>query len=386
MRVNGARIRVLLVAALVTVASITPFIQFEDASAAQITARQLKLEKNSGVVNGGSAPSAVGGAGSVGTANHHFTFSIPTTASIRSFKFDYCTTASGTCTAPTDLTAASTTLGATVGLTSPTRTAAVSAPYVTVTANPSATVQITLDAIKNPSAINSTFFVRISTYTSSNATTGLTDTGVVAASTSRTLTVSGTMPEYLQFCTGEAITVTANIPDCSTATDGAIDFATEFSPSSTSVATSMMSAATNAISGYAITVTGTTLTSGSNTIPAQGTSAIAANTSRGTSKFAINLVANTTTTSTPAVGAALNPVSNGTDLRGLATAAYSTPDSYALDLTGATSIANSDNTTPGSAVPTNPQAYTVTYIANVSGIQPPGTYVATLNYVCTPTY
>jgi hypothetical protein len=263
-------------------------------------------------------------------------------------------------------------------------------PYLTRTASSlsAAAYTVQLNTITNPTAANATFFVRITTFTSTTATTGASDTGTVAASTTQTITVTGTMPEYLSFCTGGVITVTANIPICGSATSGAITFDQEFSPSDTSAATSMMAASTNAASGYVITATGTTLTSGANTIPTIGTSALAANTSRGTSKFGINLVANTSTAAGffPGTSANINPTSNGTNLRGLAAGAYSTADSFALDLTGATAIAKSDNTTPGTPAATDGQAFTVSYIANVSGIQAPGSYVATINYVCTPTF
>jgi hypothetical protein len=45
------------------------------------------------------------------------------------------------------------------------------------------------------------------------------------------------------------------------------------------------------------------------------------------------------------------------------------------------SVANSAN--GGTAGPTNAQIYTVSYIVNVAGNQPSGTYTATLTYICT---
>lgn len=372
MRVSGARTRVLLCLVLVF-ASVTSVLRFDTSYAAQITNRSLTLKQHTGTTTGGSAPG--------GVADHAFTFTIPTNTSIGSIQFNYCTTPTGSCTMPTGLvTTASTLSGLSGNITGWTLTNGTNgAPYITST--PAATTGVTTATVANvtnPTAANTTFFVRITTFTSTNATTGSTDSGVVAASTTTTIVITGVMPEYLQFCTGGTITGT----NCGSATAGTISFNQDFSSAATATATSMMTAATNGSFGYAITVTGTTLTSGSNTIPAIGTSSLNATTSQGTSKFGLNLVANTT----PSVGAAISPASNGTDLRALPTTAYSTANSFALDLTGATAIANSDNTTPGTSAPSNLQTYTVSYIANVSGIQQSGTYVATLNFVCTPTF
>lgn len=375
MRVSGVRTRVLLCLLLV-MASVVTVLTPSSAYAAQITTRSLTLKQQTGVTTGGSAPS--------GVADHSFTFTPATTASIGSIRFLYCTTATGTCTTPTGMSSTAATFGSmSSGSGWTVNNATQGSPYITHTAAsmPSATpVTAQINSVTNPSTANQTFFVRITTYTGTDGATGATDAGVVAASTTQTITVTGVMPEYLSFCTGETITVTSNIPNCASATPGMINFNQEFSPSATAHATSMMAASTNATSGYVIVANGTTLTSGSNTIPAIGATAATASSSLGTSKFGINLVANT------GFGANINPASNGTNLRGLASTNFNTADSYALDLTGATAIAKSDDATPGTPAPTDSQAYTVSYIANVAGSQPAGTYVATLNYICTPTF
>ena len=110
----------------------------------------------------------------------------------------------------------------------------------------------------------------------------------------------------------------------------------------------------------------------------------------GTSQFGLNLRANTTATSTPAVGAGITPSSNGTTLKGQAYTGYQTADQFKF-VTGDI-IANSASsggalgsvgTAPG---PTNSQVYTTSYLVNVSGVQPPGTYTTTLTYICTATF
>jgi hypothetical protein len=139
-----------------------------------------------------------------------------------------------------------------------------------------------------------------------------------------------------------------------------------------------MAASTNAVSGYSITVNGPTLTSGGNTIAPMGTAGVGV---RGTSQFGMNLMLNTTATSTVAIGANVAAAANGTSLRGQATAGYNTTDTFKF-LSG-DSVANSWN---GGAGPTNAQIYTSSYIVNVAGNQASGTYVSTLTYICTATF
>jgi hypothetical protein len=141
-----------------------------------------------------------------------------------------------------------------------------------------------------------------------------------------------------------------------------------------------MAASTNATNGYSITVNGPTLTSGSNTIKAMTT---AAQGSHGSSQFGMNLVANTTLTSDPAVGAGLDPGSDDpNDLRANPATGYDTADTFKY--ASGDVVARSDvSGTPG---PSNSQIYTASYIVNVSGSQPAGTYATTLTYVCTATF
>lgn len=345
---------------------------FSVATAGQITDRSLTLQ--AGATDGASKPG--------GVVNHLFSFKIPTTASVGSIQFLYCTNASGTCTTPTGLVTTSATMGTQTGATGFTLNNSTNgAPYITRTASSiSATTVVTyqLLSITNPTTANESFYVRISTFAATNATGGSTDTGTVGASTAAQIVLTGTMPESLIFCAGGAISTTSGIPDCSTATSGAISFNQLFSPSDTATAVSQLAASTNAVSGYAITVNGATMTNGSATIPAMSSAAAPA---IGNSQFGMNLVANTTSSSTPAVGAAIAPASNGTTLKGQPLAGYNTSDTFKF-VSGDT-IANSAN---GGAGPTNAQIYTASYLVNVAGGQLAGTYTTTLTYVCTATF
>lgn len=370
---GGKRVLPYVMCAVLVLSAMTPFLQPRTAYAAQITQRSLTLQANGN--DGGSKPS--------GVVHHLFNFTVPTGGNVGSIRFQYCTIASGTCTTPAGLSTTSATLGsegpAANGFSMVNTTQG--APYLSRTASSvsaGANLSYQLQNITNPSAVNYTFFVRIATYSSTDATGSPIDEGSVAASTANPIVLTGTMPESLIFCTAQQITAVGNIPDCTTATEDEVTFNQLFSPTDTATATSQMAASTNATNGYNITVAGTTMTSGSNTIPAMTTAAAG---TRGVSQFGMNLTANTTTTSTPAVGATIAPASNGTDLRGQPATGYGTVDNFKF--TSGDSVANSAYLTPG---PTNSQLYTASYIVNVAGSQTAGTYTTTLTYICTATF
>ncbi len=357
------------------------------AGAAQIIDRRITLE--AGASAGGSAPAAV--------VNHFFEFTQPG-GSVGSIKFEYCTTAanspaSPTCVAPSGLRLNTATLSAQTGATGFTNLTHVpggadeNVLYISRVAAATVTNQASsyrLSGVTNPTAPNETFFVRINTYTSLDATGTALDSGTVTASTARPLILSGTMPESLVFCTGETVGVNVSlVPDCSTATDGTIDFNQLFSPTDTAVATSQMAASTNAGAGYVITVNGPTLTSGANTITALGASTASL---KGVSQFGLNLKENTVAAAAsfanPAVlDAEVAPAANATNYRGQAATDYDTVDRFKF--ANGNTVANSFN---GGAGGTDAQIFTVSYIVNVPGSQPAGTYTSTLTYICTPTF
>jgi len=346
----------------------------QSAYAAQITARSLTLQ--AGGTDGGSKPG--------GVVNHKFDFNLPTTGNIGSIKFEYCTNASTTCVMPVGLLTTSATITNQTGVTGFTLTNTTNgAPFLTkaTPASGNGAVSYTISTITNPTAVApavQTFYVKITTYTLSALGGVATDTGIVAATTATQIILTGIMPESLTFCTGATIGTTGGIPDCTTATAGAVSFNQLFSPTDTATATSQMAASTNASSGYSITVNGPTMTSGSNTIPVMATQGIGV---RGTGQFGLNLKLNTTATSTVAAGIEVTPTANGTSLKGQAFTGYQTVDQFKFGSTDP--IAKSDN---GGAGPTNSQIFTSTYIVNVPGSQAAGTYTTTLTYICTATF
>lgn len=310
------------------------------ASAAQITGRSVTI--------GSSAASA--------TTTYAFAFTVPTTGTaIKSVDFQACTTASGSCTTPSGfsvststLTGQPTGLGSASGWTVSTATAGSlrlsNAANATV---PSGSQAVSFSSVVNPSASNSTFFFRMTTY--SGATwTGAIDTGNVATSTAGQITVTASVDETLSFTLASA-SVALNTLSTGTTASG----------------TSTMSASTNATTGYAITVNGTTLTSGANTIAALGTNAASAT---NTPQFGINLVANTT----PSVGSAASGAGSGA-----AATNYNTANSFRFV---------SGETVASASVPTNSNSFTTSYIANIDAVQKPGSYSTVLTYVATANF
>jgi hypothetical protein len=364
--------RIALIAVFLFGATVIPVLQSQMAYAAggPLTVRSLTLQTGT---DPGSKPG--------GVVKHYFQFTTSANAnSTGSILFQYCQTASGTCTMPIGLVTTSATLTGQTGATGFTIFATNNgAPYITRSAAVipiSTAVTYTFSGITNPTGTQQSFYVRISTYLSTDTTGTAIDTGNVAAATATQIVLTGTMPESLVFCAGATVGTTSTIPDCSTATAGAVAFSAPFSPASTATATSQMAASTNAGTGYVISVGGASLTNGSNPITAMGTSGLGIH---GKSQFGLNLMANTLTTSNPAVGIAITPAIDATH-KGEPLTGYGTIDNFMYVDPGPTNIADS------SGAGTDAQIFTVSYIVNVPGSQPAGSYTATLTYICTPKF
>lgn len=364
---------------VLVVGSMAPSLVFQDVHAGQIVNRSLTLI--AGASDGGSAPS--------GTVNHLFTFDIVGGTNVGSMKFEYCTTAAAVpngldCDAPTgldataaDLTTENGVSGFSVDSTTANEVVLARSSASSTTAG---TVEIQLDDIVNPEDPNETFFVRITTHQSLDGTGAEEDFGTVAASTAEPIILSGTMPESLVFCTGGTIDFTGGVPDCSTATSGSVSFDQLFSPTDTATALSQMAASTNAGQGYAITVNGPTLTSGSNTIDVMddgggGPEALVL----GTSQFGMNMVENSTTTDANGdpLGLNVDPTPNATNYLGEPATNYDQQDLFKF---------GSGDVVSNSSDGTDSQIFTSSYVVNVPGSQPAGTYTTTLTYIATATF
>lgn len=368
-------------------------------AATQITNRSLTLQ--AGTV-GGSAPSD---GIPTHTVKHQFDFALhDITDAIGSIKFQYCTTAAAVpsgvgCTAPGGLSTQAATMSFESGATGFTaiangneddtssgafNTMVISRPAAsTISTNPTS-VTYRFDNIINPNTPQ-TFFVRISTYTSLTASGTALESGTVAAATSTQIILDGTMPESLVFCAGATVGVNGgNVPDCSTVTTGSVSFDRLFSPTDTAQATSQMAASTNAGQGYAVTVNGPTLTSGSNTINAIGTADFS---KQGTSQFGMNLVLNTAFCGALCDLGANVTQTGGSLYNGEALTDYATGGANCTIVGCAQfKFASADPVADSTSAASDAQIYTVSYVVNVPGSQPAGTYTSTLTYICTPTF
>jgi hypothetical protein len=169
------------------------------ASAAQITARSLTLSS--------AVPSDTG-------VVYSYAFSLPSSANVQSIQFQSCTTAVGTCVAPTTQNINQGSQQGTNGFTSTTAftrdavgagacTAANNVLCVKRTQATSETGAKTLawNTQTNPATANTAFYVRITTY-SDTAWGSAVDAGTVAAAIVQTLQVQANVAEILNFCVG----------------------------------------------------------------------------------------------------------------------------------------------------------------------------------------
>lgn len=341
---------------LMLVATFSPLLWGSTAQAAQITGRKVTLSNSAGAASG--------------VQYDLVTAAVPTTGTaIKSVSLTACTTASGACSTPSGFVNSSSTLvsqpsgvGAGSGWTVNTATAGslriVNAANATT---PSGAVAISWGNVTNPTATNTTYYLRMTTYSDSAWTTPL-DTGTIAVSTATQIAVSATVDESLTFCTGTSGITSSS---CAGATGSSVSLGT-ITPSTSGTGTSQIGVTTNAATGYTVTYNGSTLTSGGNTITANG--ATATTSSVGSEQFGLNLVANTSPTTFGA-----DPAGAGS---AVPTTQYNIANSFAFAAGSATSVV-----APTAA--DNFRLFTVSYMANVAGTTEPGTYTTTLTYVCT---
>ncbi len=206
----------------------------------------------------------------------------------------------------------------------------------------------------NPSS-QGTFYGRIQTFSSSNASGNPLDFGGLAMAILNSYSISTTVLPYLLFCAG------ASIPgyDCNQSSGNLINFGS-LSPSFTATAQSELLVATNANNGYTIQVSGSSLTSGNYVVSSLASDSVA---QPGEDQFGINLVAN----NLPAVG-------SGAQGPGIGNPAPGYGVSNEFQFQNGSIIAESNG-------PSDYKKYTVSYIVNISPRQEPGVYASTLTYV-----
>jgi len=306
----------------------------------------------------------IGDASPGATTTHDFKFTYTTTTTaVGSVALEYCTSPIPelACDPPTGLDTSGAVMDSQVGetgffvLSAQTNRITLTRAPASPNTTPS---EYKFSNIKNPTDV-ATFFVRISTYGSTDASDSVIDFGGVANSTTQGVAVNGEVPPYLKFCVG--ITISG---DCSTADVNLVDLGT-LSSSRASSGSSQMMAATNGEFGLIIAAYGTTMTSGNNVIPALASPTVSA---PGNSQFGLNLRDNSNPDvgSDPSGGGVASPTGN-----------YNIPNRYTF---------NNGDTVASSAAVTDTRKFTVSYLANVSPSQAPGVYTATLTYICTATF
>jgi len=322
------------------------------ASAEQITARKVTIGNSAADVH----------------TTYTFDFTVPQTTVIKSVGFRACTTASGACTlAPGFADATGVNESALASQPSGLDGAGVNSGWTVSTATvgelrlsksgatvaPSGTQTVSFSNVKNPTATNATFYLRITTYSDASWTAiNAIDTGTVATSTAGPITVAAIVTETLNF---SLATTTVDLGILSKTTTG--------------TGTSVMTVGTNAASGYSVNYSGATLTSGSHTIDAMAGGASVKN----SKQFGINLMANTIAASNPAVGSNVTGVGTGTPSTG-----YDTQDVFKFDIAG--------DVIASASIPTNDNVFTTSYIANIDSSTAAGSYTTILTYTVTTNF
>lgn len=262
------------------------------------------------------------------------------------------------CTAPTGFDVSHAVIASQTGMTGFTVHANTTPNVLIITrspvTNPTGVVTYELTNILNPSNPGS-YYVRIETFASTDATGPHVDYGGLAFNIRGGLSVTTTVPPFLLFCVANTISPY----DCASAQGTYVDFG-ELSATRTASAQTKMLVSTNAEYGYTVRVLGTTMLSGINAIDAISSRDVSR---PGSSQFGMNVRTNTT----PGIGQ--DPVGPGS---GLPTGDYNISNQYAFV---------SGSTIAGSTTTEDYRMYTVSYIVNVTKDQPAGVYVTTLTYI-----
>lgn len=292
---------------------------------------------------------------------HLFTFTVPSTATIGSIAFEYCTNSPldyVPCVAPVGLDVTSGVLSSQTGNTG----FSISGPDTTAnrlvltraaSAGSIGSSTYTVTNIINPTTAAQTSFVRLATFASTDGSGPANDIGAVAFATNNAFEVTAYVPPFLTFCVGVFVTL-----NCNSVTGTKVDVG-ELESGLTATANLQFSGATNDPTGFTTYLNGYTMTSGNNIIPGLASNA---GSIVGTSQFGLNLRSNTI----PAGG--LDPVGAGTSA---ATAGYDTPNSFRF--VNGEAITNSP-------ISTDFKLFTATYIINVADSQAPGVYATTMTF------
>lgn len=383
---------------------------FSTAGAAQLTSRSLTL---SSTLSGTETGDSVAGSPTNGSdAEHRFRFT--SASGFSSVTFQYCTTALGTCNAPSGLSLAGVSVEAGGGSAS----AASNTLTWVITEAAGGAKDVTFGGITNPTYEASpanpdtnTFFVRIVTHNNATPDPGNTDVdeGTVASAITQGIEITARVAETLGFSTtGTFASVTDPTTACNALTgSGAITLGNPAQENTLELGTaydnySAFRIYTNSANGVAVQYHGDTLThsNGVSDIDEIGGTAVVS--APGSEQFGLAI----DTTAGGVNNVPANSVVGGTlDMTHVTNAAGLAADG---PLTPATEYANGDgliNTTPDALFAFEPNTPTtiastdalqggytecktvaVRYLANISPTTTSGTYTTTIVYSAVPTY
>jgi hypothetical protein len=301
------------------------------------------------------------------SVNYNFAFTTSVTTSIKQLDIQICTTATGTCTAPSNFSSGSPTLNSdNLAGTGRTTTAPSANAFRVVVTTPASqatqAVTVNFTGVTNPDSA-STWYARITTYSDTGSTV-IDGTTPISFATTTGVAASVTVDPSLTFAVnGLASGQTVNsLATNVTTTSSTIPFGT-VTTSTNGIAGHSLVVTTNAGSGYTVYIKYTgQLTSGSNTIAdhsgSNGTPSVF--TSPGTAGFGY------TTESTSLSG-------SGNRFNESASNKYAAFTTSNLEVARATTAVSSDTTKIG-------------YQVGISGTTPAGTYTSTVVLTATPTY
>lgn len=337
--------------ALLIVLGVLVFVHAGTLHAAQIGTRSLQLSS--------AEPSMT-------NVQYVLSFARPSNGTLGSIQLELCSNNPfpGTaCTIPTGLSFSTATIDSQVGVTGLTIDPSSTANNLIFTrvasAVPAGTITITIGNVQNPDTAG-TYFARIQTFASINASGAADDQGGLAIAINRRFGLSTEVPPFLTLCVATEFVGL----DCSSGVDSFVDFG-ELSWTANTKATSQIILATNAQYGVNLFITGNTLISGNNTIPAMLVNA-APQTNK--SQFGVNLRAN------PGIGAGSDPVGPGIVVPD---SNYNVPNSFRF--VSGELFASSTNSTDYSKL-------TVSYLVDVDKTQNAGVYNSTIIFIATASF
>ena len=368
----------------------------QKANAANVTVRSLSMSSPLiGTSTAGAANSETNGA----DATHTFTFDPASSGTVRAFGFQYCTTAFGTCTAPTGLDVDTTPAVLTqtnegvaftnayalsVGLSSNNNAVFVNGTGNTLTAGTTGTIVFAFDDVTNPTSAG-TFFVRMQTFSDAGAVTQV-DDGIVTGAITTGIAITARVAETLGFSTtaddaGDPAETAACVPLTGTGALAIGDANNTLAIATTYDEFSAFRLFTNAGNGAVVSYRGNTLTKAPLLDDINAIGATKASSAPGTEQFGLAVDAN---------GGIFTDDTGGFGGANQLTLVTAYNGGEGTITTGGTAqfafVANALTTIASSTSPISCDTGAVRYIANISPLTPAGTYTTTIVYYGVPTY